>query len=193
MCRNFRFGNDPNARGVYPDQAALMGAMTIAGIDSRFVVSYMVADLLENKLGPFKLAKDDYKFSTTDALLGYVFWYIMKHFILDGIKQGHLVDVPGLSLMIPAAGEKSEWDLMRISAVAMLVRLGTSLKDDTPDLSQVFFQKAPVRADDEPEGDDPWQEEVDDEDNPSQPDSVDGFGTSAEATPQEAAGQGEDE
>ena len=193
MCRNFRFGNDPNARVVYPDQATLMGAMTSAGIDSRFVVSYMVADLLENKLGPFKLAKDDYKFSTTDALLGYVFWYIMKHFILDGIKQGHLVDVPGLSLMIPAAGEKSEWDLMRISAVTMLVRLGTSLKDDTPDLSQVFFQKAPVRADDEPEGDDPWQEEVDDDDNPSQPDSVDGFGTSAEATPQEAAGQGEDE
>ena len=193
MCQNFRFGNDPNARGVYPDQAALMGAMTIAGIDSRFVVSYMVADLLENKMGPFKFAKDDYKFSTTDALLGYVFWYIMKHFILEGIKQGHLVDVPGLSLTITAAGEKSEWDLMRISAVTMLVRLGTSLKDDTPDLSQVFFQKAPVRADDEPEGDDPWQEEVDDEDNPSQPDSVDGFGTPAEATPQEAAVLGEDE
>ena len=176
-----------------------MGAMTSAGIDSRFVVSYMVADLLENKLGPFKLAKDDYKFSTTDALLGYVFWYIMKHFILDGIKQGHLVDVPGLSLTITAAGEKSEWDLMRISAVTMLVRLGTSLKDDTPDLSQVFFQKAPVRADvaleddDEPEGDEPWQEGVDDEENPSQADSVDGFGTPAEATTEEAAGLGEDE
>ena len=64
-----------------------MGAMTSAGIDSRFVVSYMVADLLENKLGPFKLVKGDYKFSTTDALLGYVYWYIMKHFILEGIKQ----------------------------------------------------------------------------------------------------------
>ena len=199
MCRNFRFGNDPNARGVYPDQAALMGAMTIAGIDSRFVVSYMVVDLLENKLGPFKSAKDDYKFSTTDALLGYVFWYIMKHFILEGIKQGHLVDVPGLSLTITAAGEKSEWDLMRISAVTMLVRLGTILKDDTPDLSQVFFQKAPVRADvaleddDEPEDDEHWQEGVDDEENPSQADSVDGFGTPAEATTEEAAGLGEDE
>ena len=199
MCRNFRFGNDPNARGVYPDQAALMGAMTIAGIDSRFVVSYMVADLLENKLGPFKLAKDDYKFSTTDALLGYVFWYIMKHFILDRIKQGHLVDVPCLSLTVKAAGEKSEWELMRVSAAAMLVRLGTSLKADTPDLTQVFFKKAPVRAgvaledDDEPEDDEHWQEGVDDEENPSQADSVDGFGTPAEATTEEAAGLGEDE
>ena len=104
-----------------------------------------------------------------------------------------MVDVPGLSLTITAAGEKSEWDLMRISAVAMLVRLGTSLKGDTPDLTQVFFTKAPVRADvaleddDEPEGDDPWQEEVDEEENPSQADSVDGFGAPAEATTEEAA------
>ena len=173
-----------------------MGAMTSAGIDSRFVVSYMVADLLENKLGPFKFAKDDYKFSTTDALLGYVFWYIMKHFILEGIKQGHLVDVPGLSLTITAAGEKSEWDLMRISAVAMLVRLGTSLKGETPDLTQVFFQKAPVTAgvaledDDEQEGDE-HRVEVDEEENPSQADSVDGFGAPAEAATEEDAGEEE--
>ena len=197
MCRNFRFGNDPNARVVYPDQATLMGAMTSAGIDSRFVVSYMVADLLENKMGPFKLAKDDYKFSTTDALLGYVFWFIMKHFILEGIKLGHLVDVPGLSLKATAAGQKSEWDVMRASSVAMLVRLGTSLKGDTPDLTQVFFTKAPVRADvaleddDEPEDDEHWQEGVDDEENPSQADSVDGFGAPAEAATEEDAGEEE--
>ena len=171
-----------------------MTAMRISGIDARFVASYMVADLLENKLGPFKSVKVDYKFSTTDALLGYVFWYIMKYFFLEGIKQGHLVDVPGLSLTITAAGEKSEWELMRISAAAMIVRLGTSLKGETPDLTQVFFQKPPVVAlEDDDEQEDDEEREVFDE-NVSQTDSVDAFAAPENDPPTEAAEDaGEDE
>ena len=59
------------------------------------------------------------------------------------------------------------------------------------------FPESPITAgvaledDDEPEGGEPWQEEVDDEENPSQADSVDGFGAPAEAATEEDAGEEE--
>ena len=143
--RNLRFGTDPNSQTVFANQPELLQAMKVVGIDSRFVAAYMVGDLLANKLGPFQLVADDYKFSTKDPLSGYVFWYIMKHFILAGITQGDLVDVPGLSVTVTVAGRKSQWETMRAASTVMLAKFAAKLKEDTPDLFHVFFQRAVVR------------------------------------------------
>ena len=199
--RNLRFGSDPNSRTVYANQAELTDAMKVVGIDASFIVVYMVGDLLANKPGPFSLVADDYKFSTKDPLSGYVYWYIMKHFSLAGITQGDLVDVPGLSVTVKVAGQKSEWETMRAASTVMLAKFAAKLKDDTPDLFHVFFQKSVVRATLTDEDDEGRGLEVEEE-ILSQADSVDAFvapgpaggdeATAAEAEPAEAAG-GEDE